>query len=172
MTGIAFRRRSKIPWVSAIADFILAGMVLGPLAAPILAALRLPMFPLIADIIYFMGHYVCPQPDMGVTLAPPYIMAVCMRCYGTVTGLLITRLLYGVTNGNGFYWLTQYGWGGAVLTSFLMMAYPIELAAEVLNWWSFNNYLVFAFGLITGLAWGLFTMPILHEKKLKRSLIF
>ncbi|MEH1946905.1 MAG: DUF2085 domain-containing protein, partial [Nostoc sp.] len=106
--------------------------------------------------------HVCPQPDMGLDLAPPFIMAVCMRCYGTVTGLLITRLLYGVTGGKGFYWLNQYGWSGAALASVLMMAYPLELAAQVFGWWSFNNYLVTPFGLITGLAWGLFTMPILH----------
>lgn len=44
-----------------------------------------------------------------------------------------------------------------------MMGYPLELAAEVLDWWSFNNFVVTPFGLMTGLAWGFFTMPILHE---------
>jgi hypothetical protein len=86
-----------------------------------------------------------------------------MRCYGTVAGLLITRVLYGVTGGKGFYWLSQYGWSGAAIATILMMAYPVELAAEVLGWWSFHNQVVTLFGLITGLAWGLFTMPILHE---------
>ncbi|PLZ20872.1 DUF2085 domain-containing protein, partial [Fischerella thermalis WC341] len=51
------------------------------------------------------------------------------------------------------------------LASVLMMAYPLELAAEVLGWWSFNNYVVTLFGLVTGLAWGLFTMPLLHRSK-------
>jgi len=96
-------------------------------------------------------------------LAPPFIMAVCMRCYGTVTGLLITRLLYGVTGGKGFYWLNQYGLSGVAIATVLMMAYPLELAAQIFDLWSFNNYLVTPFGLITGLAWGLFTMPILHS---------
>jgi ABC-type enterobactin transport system permease subunit len=45
-----------------------------------------------------------------------------------------------------------------------MMAYPLELAAEVFGFWDFNNYLATPFGLVTGLAWGLFTMPLLHQK--------
>ncbi|MBW4634910.1 MAG: DUF2085 domain-containing protein [Iphinoe sp. HA4291-MV1] len=168
LPGLVFKRSSstqhfQIRWVSAVADFMLAGMVVGPLAAPFLAASGLPILPLIANIIYFMGVHVCPQPDMAIALSSPYIMAVCMRCYGTVTGLLITRLLYGATGGKGFYWLSQYAWSGAALASVLMMAYPLELAAEVLGWWSFHNYVVTPFGLMTGLAWGLFTMPILHE---------
>jgi uncharacterized membrane protein len=165
MESVVFKRQLPIHWVSFIADFLLAGMVIGPLAAPFLAASKLPMLPLIADIIYFMGHHVCPQPEMGIALAPPFIMAVCMRCYGTVSGLLITRLLYGATGGKGFYWLHQYGWSGATLASVLMMAYPLELAAEVFGLWDFNHYVVTLFGLVTGLAWGLLAMPILHERK-------
>jgi uncharacterized membrane protein len=89
-----------------------------------------------------------------------------MRCYGTVTGLLVTRILYGLTDGKGIFWLNQYGWTGAAFASVLMMAYPLELAAQVFGLWDFNNYIVTPFGLITGLAWGLFTMPILHFRKL------
>lgn len=163
MTRVAFSEDLQVNWVSLIADFLLVGMVFGPPIAPFLAASGVSLLPGIADIIYFMGNHVCPQPDMGLGLAPPFIMAVCMRCYGTVTGLLITRLLYGITGGKGFYWLSQYGWSGVALASVLMMAYPLELAAQVFGLWSFNNYLVTPFGLITGLAWGLFTMPILHK---------
>jgi uncharacterized membrane protein len=54
---------------------------------------------------------------MGLELAPPFIMAVCMRCYGTVSGLLITRILYGLTNGKGVFWLSQYGLTGAAFAS-------------------------------------------------------
>ncbi|OUL30359.1 DUF2085 domain-containing protein [Nostoc sp. 106C] len=164
MARVAFNRDLQVNWVSWLADFMLAGMVIGPLAAPFLAASGVPLLPRIANIIYFMGNHVCPQPDMGLDLAPPFIMAVCMRCYGTVTGLLITRLLYGATGGKGFYWLNQYGWNGVAIASVLMMAYPLELAAQVFGLWSFNNYIVTPFGLITGLAWGLFTMPILHGR--------
>ncbi|PLZ96344.1 DUF2085 domain-containing protein [Fischerella thermalis CCMEE 5198] len=165
MQGVAFGRSFRMNWVSFIADFLLLGMVVGPLAAPFLAASGLLILPGIAEIIYFMGRHVCPQPEMGMMLASPFLMAVCMRCYGTVTGLLLTRLLLGVTGGKGFYWLHQYGWSGAALASVLMMAYPLELAAEVLGWWSFNNSVVTLFGLVTGLAWGLFTMPLLHRSK-------
>jgi uncharacterized membrane protein len=159
---VAFPRELQINWVSFIADVMLVGMVFGPPLAPFLAASGVFLLPGIANIIYFMGNHVCPQPQMGVELAPPFIMAVCMRCYGTVTGLLLTRLLYAATGGKGFYWLAQYGWSGAAFASVLMMAYPLELAAQVFGLWSFNNYLVTPFGLITGLAWGFFTMPILH----------
>lgn len=166
LQGITFKKQIKtVNWVSFIADFILSGMVIGPLAAPFLAASGVPNLPIIADIIYFMGHHLCPQPEMGVGLKPPFIMAVCMRCYGTVAGLFFTRLQHSVTDGKGFYWLHQYGWSGAALASILMMAYPLELAAEFFGWWSFNNYVVWLFGLITGLAWGLFTMPILHASR-------
>ncbi|MEA5580544.1 DUF2085 domain-containing protein [Nodularia harveyana UHCC-0300] len=169
MARLAFQEGLQVNWVSFIADFLLVGMVFGPPVAPFLAASDVSLLGIIADIIYFMGNHVCPQPDMGLDLAPPFIMAVCMRCYGTVTGLLFTRLLYGVTGGQGFYWLSQYGWNGAALASVLMMAYPLELAAQIFGLWDFNNYLVTPFGLITGLAWGLFTMPIFHESQLKAS---
>jgi uncharacterized membrane protein len=147
-----------------IVDIILAGMVIGPLIAPYLAASEFFLLPQIANIIYFVSNHVCPQPDMGLQLASPFTMAVCMRCYGTVTGLLVTRILYSTTRGKGFYWLTQYGWYGAALSSILMMAYGLELAAQVLDFWNFNNYVVTLFGLITGLGWGLLAMPVLHHR--------
>ncbi|MEH2136736.1 DUF2085 domain-containing protein [Nostoc sp.] len=169
MGRVAFGEELQVNWVSLIADFLLVGMVFGPPIAPFLAASGVSLLPGIADIIYFMGNHVCPQPNMGLDLAPPFIMAVCMRCYGTVTGLLITRLLYGISGGKGFYWLSQYGWSGVAIASVLMMAYPLELAAQVFGWWSFNNYLVTPFGLITGLAWGLFTMPIFHGWRVAKT---
>ena len=155
----------QVNWVSFFADFLLAGMVFGPPIAPFLAASAVFLLPGIADIIYFMGNHVCPQPTMGLELSPPFIMAVCMRCYGTVSGLLMTRILYGLTNGKGVFWLSQYGWTGAAFASVLMMAYPLELAAQIFGLWDFNNYIVTPFGLITGLAWGLFAMPILHFRR-------
>lgn len=158
-----FQTHSRLNWRSAIADIILVGMVVGPLTTPFLSASGLPLLPGIAGIIYAMGMHVCPQPELGLALAPPFTMAVCMRCYGTVMGLLITRLLYAVRRG-GFYWLTHYGFLGAMLTSLLMMAYPAELAAQVFGLWSFNNYVVTLFGLVTGLGYGLFVMPILHQR--------
>lgn len=160
--AIQSQTHQSINWKSAIADIVLAGMVVGPLFAPFLSASGLLLLPGIAGIIYTMGMHVCPQPDMGLALMPPFTMAVCMRCYATVMGVLITRLLYGFRDG-GFYWLTQYGLLGATLTSLMMIAYPTELAAQVFGLWSFNNYIVTLSGLITGVGMGLFFMPILHQ---------
>jgi uncharacterized membrane protein len=148
--------------VSFGADFLLSGMVVGPLIAPFLAGIDQPGIPIVTQIIYFMGNHVCPQPEMGVALSPPLIMAVCMRCYGTVTGLFLTRMLYVVNRGEGPFWLHQYGWVGVAIASFLMAAYPIELAAQTVGMWAFDNAVVSAFGLVTGWAWGLHAMPILH----------
>ncbi|MDH6087830.1 DUF2085 domain-containing protein [Umezakia ovalisporum] len=163
MAEVVFKEELQVNWVGWFADFLLMGMVFGPPMAPFLAASDVTLLGKVADIIYFMGNHVCPQPNMGLNLVTPFIMAVCMRCYGTVMGLLITRLLYGLSSGKGFYWLSQYGWNGAAVASVFMMAYPLELAAQVFDLWIFNNYVVTLFGLITGLGWGLFTMPILHR---------
>ena len=156
-------RKPSAYWNSLIADLILMGMLTGPIIAPFFAASSSPILSAIAQIIYWMGHHVCPQPHMGIELKSPFIMAVCMRCYGTITGLSMARLLYTFTGGKGFYWLAQYHWNGVAITTLLMMNYPIELAAQTLHLWKFNTYIVTPFGLITGLAWGLFTMPILHS---------
>lgn len=158
-------------WLSIFADIVLAALVSGPLAAPFLASSTLPLLPVIANIIYGLGMYVCPQPDMGLVLAPPFAMAVCMRCYGTVLGLLATRLLYTSDRGTGFYWLSQYGRRGAMLTGLLIMAYPAELAAQSFGMWGFNHGVMTLFGLVTGTALGLLIMPMLHAQSapLKRS---
>jgi uncharacterized membrane protein len=148
--------------LSFAADFLLSGMVVGPVVAPFLASSQFLMLPIVANIIYFMGQHVCPQPEMGVMMASPFIMAVCMRCYGTVMGLFLTRLLYAFDPGKAPYWLHQYGWPGTLVTAGLMMAYPIELLLQSLGVWNYDNTIVTIFGLITGLAWGLHGMPILH----------
>lgn len=149
-------------WTSWTADFLLTGMVVGPLVAPFLAGSGLPGLPIIADIIYFMGRHVCPQPDLGLALSPPWIMAVCMRCYGTILGLLGTRLLFSINKGKGFYWLHQYGWSGAIAASGLMMAYGFEYGAQMFAGWQIDQGVMTLFGLVTGIGWGLLTMPILH----------
>ena len=153
----------KAPWRGVLADIFLAGLVSGPLAAPFLAASSLPILPQIADIIYFMGVHVCPQPDMGLVLAPPHIMAVCMRCYGTVMGVLTTRLLYQADGGKAAYWLNKYGVWGFLLTIILCLFYPAELAAQWQGWWPYNNVVVTVFGLVSGLGLGAYIMPLIHR---------
>jgi uncharacterized membrane protein len=160
----------KIQPRSLGADIVLAAIVLGPPAAPFLTAAGGPLLPLIAQIIYTMGLHVCPQPEMGLVLAPPWIMAVCMRCYGTVLGLLLTRLLYAADGSKGWYWLSHYGLRGLMLSVIMMLFYPAELYAQLWGLWGYNNYLVFPFGWVAGLGLGLLIMPWLHGSSRQVSL--
>ncbi|MEM8806999.1 MAG: DUF2085 domain-containing protein [Cyanobacteria bacterium P01_G01_bin.38] len=159
----------RLLWRSLIADIVLAGLASGPVAAPFLAASGLPLLPLIADIIYWMGMHVCPQPEMGIALMPPQIMAVCMRCYGTVTGLVVMRWLYRQELARkesrcSRYWLHQYGVSGFALTVLLCLVYPAELYAQNWGWWGYHNWVVFPFGLVSGLGLGAYIMPLLHRR--------
>ncbi|MFN5593947.1 MAG: hypothetical protein ACK482_10965, partial [Aphanizomenon sp.] len=52
------------------------------------------------------------------------------------------------------------------------MLYSWLQAAEVFGFWDFNNYLATPFGLVTGLAWGLFTMPLLHQKMRIKQVLY
>lgn len=156
------------PRKSAIADLILIFLVGGPLAAPFLASTSLPLLPLIANIIYFMGDRVCPQPDMGLALSPPHIMAVCMRCYGTLLGLVAMRWLISRGSGREAYWLNQYGFTGFFVTVLLCLAYPAELWAQYWGWWGYHNAVVAGFGWIAGLGLGSYIMPLLYSAPMNR----
>jgi len=148
---------------SLLADGVLIGLVSGPLAAPFLRASG--WFPLttIADIIYTMGEAVCPQPEMGIVLVGSYQMAVCMRCYGTVAGLVVMRWLYHRDQGHSRYWLERYGLWGFALTFMICMTYPLELALQKNAWWGMNHWVMTGFGLIAGLGLGAYIMPPLHN---------
>jgi uncharacterized membrane protein len=156
------------PWRSLTADVILVGLVSGPLAAPFLAAASLPILPQIADIIYFMGDHVCPQPEMGLVLWPPNLMAVCMRCFGTLMGLVATRYWVSKDQGQGWYWLHQYGLAGLALTTLLCLVYPFERYAQIWGWWDYRNSVVTVFGAISGLGLGAYIMPLLHGSSAQR----
>jgi uncharacterized membrane protein len=153
---------------SLVADLVLAGLVSGPVAAPFLAASGLPVLGEISQIIYWMGNHVCPQPEMGLMLAPPWLMAVCMRCYGTVLGLVFTRVLYTMDQGVGAYWLGQYKLGGFFVSVIMMLFYPAELWLQTQGAWSYSNPVVFPFGWVAGLGLGLLVMPWLHGSSSKR----
>jgi uncharacterized membrane protein len=154
----------KLNKQSFIADFILAALLSGPIAAPFLAASGIFPLEIISKIIYFMGFHVCPQPEMGLMLMPPQIMAVCMRCYGLLLALLTTRLLYLNDRGAGVYWLYRYRYWGAAIASILTFAYPIEMLIQMSGLWSYNNYIVTFFGYLTGLGIGLFIVPVLYRQ--------
>ena len=162
MQGSVSVRPPQRTWLSWLADLVLIAMVSGPFAAPFLAASGLPVLVTISDIIYFMGQQVCPQPDMGVALAGDHIAAVCMRCYGTIFGLIGMRLLYGRDRGAAGYWLYRYGLVGFGLTFAFCMAYPAELALQGFAWWPMDNLRMTAFGAIAGVGLGAFIMPLLH----------
>ncbi|WP_346289981.1 DUF2085 domain-containing protein [Sphaerothrix gracilis] len=149
-------------WPSLLADIVLAGLVSGPIAAPLLAAAPLPILPQIADIIYTMGQHVCPQPELGPMLWSPYIMAVCTRCYGTVLGLVLMRWLYAQDRGRSRYWLEQYGLWGFVIAFAICLFYPLELALQNFSAWEVNNGVMALFGLIAGLGLGAYIMPMLY----------
>jgi uncharacterized membrane protein len=159
------------PRKSLVADIVLAALVGGPLAAPFLASTSLPLLPLIANIIYFMGDRVCPQPDLGLMLAPPHLMAVCMRCYGTLMGLVFMRWAIGRSEGREIFWLHQYGIAGFLVTILFCLVYPAELWAQKLGWWEYNNFVVTLFGLVSGLGLGAYIMPLLHKtmRQIKRT---
>lgn len=159
----AFTANSQRPWRSMIADLVLAALVGGPIAAPFLASVTLPILPQIAQIIYFMGNHVCPQPEMGLPLASPHLMAVCMRCFGTLLGLVTTRYLFYLNEGEAPYWLPRYGGLGLLLCLGLCLVYPLELYAQYWGWWAYNNGLVTLFGLVSGLGLGAYIMPLLHR---------
>lgn len=157
--------KASFPWRSWFADLVLAGLVSGPIAAPFLAASHLPGLTLIADIIYAMGQRVCPQPEVGLALAgSAHLMAVCMRCYGTVMGLVFMRWLYHRTQGQGVYWLEQYGLWGFVVAFWVCLLYPLELALQGFPWWGMHHWVMALFGLGAGLGLGAYIMPPLHNR--------
>ncbi len=150
------RRRARL------ADAVLAALVLGPPAAPLLAAWGLLVPRLVSDTIYTMGAFVCPQPAYGPVLYDGWIMAVCMRCYGTVLGLLITRLLYAVDGGAGRYWLIHMGLRALPVFAALIFVYPAEYAGQVAGLWGFDHGITTLAGLITGGGLGLLFHPVLQ----------
>ncbi|MGD1928804.1 MAG: DUF2085 domain-containing protein [Leptolyngbyaceae cyanobacterium] len=154
------KRRS---WSSWLADVVLAAMVSGPFAAPFLAASGLPILTQISEIIYWMGQQVCPQPDLGMTMTASHAMAVCMRCYGTVFGLVAMRVLYGRDRGQSPYWLERYGLWGFGLTFALCMFYPMELALQGFDGWPISNVRMTLFGGLAGVGLGAYLMPLCHR---------
>jgi uncharacterized membrane protein len=146
---------------SLLADAVLAALLLGPLAAPFLSRAELFAPRAVSGIIYTMGTFVCPQPVLGVALYDGALMAVCMRCYGVLAGLLLTRLLYAA-NGAGRLWLPRYGPRALPIFGALILAYAAEFAGQVAGLWHFDNVAVTLAGLITGIGLGLMFHPALR----------
>src|SRR5262245_37307746 len=142
MTAPSARLARPLHWHNAIADFVLAALLIGPLAAPFLQAWGLLAPRTVSRIIFTMGAFVCPQPARAAALYDSNLMAVCMRCYGTVLGLLVTRLLYAADDGASAYWLPRYGLRALPLFTALISAYPIEFAGQIAGLWRFDHTVV------------------------------
>src|SRR5262245_24149095 len=130
-TATMNRLSRPLVWRGRAADAVLAGLLIGPLAAPFLVAWGTTIPRGVSSMISTMGTFVCPQPARGLPIYDGQIMAVCMRCYGVVLGLLFTRLLYAADGGAMRAWLPRYGWRGLPLFAALIFAYPAEFAGEI-----------------------------------------
>lgn len=166
MTAISPRLARPVNRRGLIADLALAGLLLGPLAAPLLQAWGLFAPRAISGIIYTMGAFVCPQPTSAVALYDGNLMAVCMRCYGTMLGLLLMRLWYAADGGAGRFWLPRYGERTLPIFAALIFAYPLEFAGQVAGLWRFDNAIVTIAGLVTGAGLGLMFHPMLQNEQL------
>jgi uncharacterized membrane protein len=165
MAVTTLRTTQPIGWRGLLADAALVALLVGPIAAPFLLSWDWLVPRTIAGIVYTMGAYVCPQPARGLALYDAQIMAVCMRCYGTLLGLLATRLLFAADRGMGQVWLPRYGMRGLPLFAALVFAYPLELAGQVAGLWHFDNIAVTIAGLITGVGVGLMFHPVLQRRR-------
>lgn len=163
MTTTTARPLAPIRWRGMLADIVLAALLIGPLAAPILYGWDALIPRGVSGIIYTMGTFVCPQPTLGPAVYDGAIMAVCMRCYGTVLGLLATRLLYAADRGAGRLWLRRYGSRALPLFAALIMAYAVEFAGQIAGLWQFDHLLMTGAGLLTGVGLGLMFHPALQE---------
>jgi uncharacterized membrane protein len=163
MIATTVRPARAIPWRGVIADAVLAALLLGPLAAPLLWVWGLLIPHTVSGIIYTMGTFICPQPARGLPIYGGQIMAVCMRCYGTVLGLLATRLLFAADRAAARLWLPRYGRRVLPLFAALIFAYAAEFAGEVAGLWAFDNTMVTAAGLISGVGLGLMFHPMLQR---------
>ena len=163
MQGTASTPLWRRPWSSWLADAVLTALVSGPIAAPFLAASGVPGLTQISDIIYGLGLQVCPQPMLGIELTAHHLMAVCMRCYGTVLGLVAMRVLYGRDRGQAAYWLERYGLVGFGIAFALCMIYPAELALQGFDWWPVSNGRMALFGALAGVGLGAYIMPVFHR---------
>lgn len=158
-----------LPWRARIADLALAALLIGPPAAPLLLAWGGLLPGAIAGVVYTMGSFVCPQPARGPLLVHGLAMAVCMRCYGTLLGLLLTRILYALDKGAGHIWLPRYGLRSLPIFAILISAYAAEFAGEVAGLWRFDQLAVSIAGLICGAGLGLMFHPILQQEAPQRA---
>jgi hypothetical protein len=165
MTARTTHMVRPIQYRGLLADAVLIALALGPLAAPLLQAWGVPIPRMVSGTIYTIGAFVCPQPAHAVALYDRELMAVCMRCYGTVLGLALTRLWHAADGGTGRCWLPRYGVRALPIFAALIFAYAAEFAGQVAGLWRFDNVVVAIAGLVTGGGLGLMFHPLRVKRK-------
>jgi hypothetical protein len=161
------------PWLQ---DFWLWILLVGPLVAPLFAALDLPILRPFADGIYLLGQTVCPKVSMHFMVFG-YPMAVCSSCWSAVFGLWTIRLLYGRA-GEGMGPLSSLGlapfwarWQNAAITTKLAVLavgfFPWALDVMLWDlrlWASPHAFMMFA-GYMGGLVAGAVLLPAAAEMR-------
>lgn len=111
-------------------DGLLVLFLIGPPLAPLFLASEIRLFELIAGwIIYPLGLAICPQEQHLLPLAG-HPMAVCLRCYAALGGLVLFR-----------YRLPP-GWRlprlGLLLALTVVALWQLDVWAEYWGWWGWG----------------------------------
>lgn len=137
-------------------------LFLGPLAAPLFQATRLPLLAdsgaLARDLL---ALYVCPTPAKSYMLLG-FPMAVCARCWGATIGLWAGWFAFKA-------WARGRRWAQP-LAGYLAWAWPLRLlasalpfglwSAEIVGWPAAPYWLLLINGALAGLSAGLFFCSI------------
>lgn len=119
------------PWPSWPYLVFLAVLFLGPLAAPLFQATRVPLLvgsgALARDLL---SLYVCPTPAKSYVLLG-FPMAVCARCWGATIGLWAAWLFARRPGAFAARWpALGRGWA-----RYLNLSWPLRLAVSALPFW-------------------------------------
>jgi hypothetical protein len=157
-------------------DFWLWILLVGPLVAPLFAALSLPILKPFADAIYLLGQTVCPKVSMHFMVFG-FPMAVCSSCWSAVFGLWTIRLLYGRA-GEGMRPFSSLGlaafwarWQNAAITTKLAILAVgfIPWALDVMLWdlrlWASPHAFMMFAGYMGGLVAGAVLLPAAAEMR-------
>lgn len=161
------------PWLQ---DFWLWILLVGPLVAPLFAALGLPILKPFADGIYLLGQTVCPKMSMHFMVFG-YPMAVCSSCWSAVFGLWTIRLLYGRA-GEGMRPFSSFGlapfwarWQNAAITTRLavlavgFMPWALDVMLWDLRLWASPHAFMMFAGYMGGLVAGAVLLPAAAEMR-------
>ncbi len=170
------RSVARGPERPAMQDFWLWILLVGPLVAPLFAAIGWPVLRPFADAIYLLGQVVCPKVSVHLSfLGQP--MAVCASCWAAVWGLWVVRLLHG-RGGEGFGLLSRLKlapvwarWSKAHITTKLSVLTVgfMPWALDVMLWdtgaWRSPHLFMMLVGFIGGLSAGLLLIPMAAEMR-------